>query len=106
MGRALAPAADTADGQASPGAARDLALAAPSRQVVAVAATDSAAAVIARAASVVPSPRRLAWQRLKRTAFIHFGVNTFDGLEWGTGTEDPNLFQPAGLDTDQWAVTW
>ena len=69
--------------------------------VIAVAPSDSPATIIANAANVVPAPRQLAWQRLEESAFIHFGVNTFDGREWGTGTEDPNIFQPTGLNTDQ-----
>ncbi|MFD1050532.1 alpha-L-fucosidase, partial [Kibdelosporangium lantanae] len=64
---------------------------------------DSAATIIANAANVVPSARQLAWERAEQMAFIHFGVNTFDGREWGTGTEDPNIFTPTGLNTDQWA---
>jgi alpha-L-fucosidase len=30
-------------------------------------------------------------------------MNTFTGREWGDGTESPSLFNPARLDTDQWA---
>ncbi|RKT74778.1 alpha-L-fucosidase [Saccharothrix variisporea] len=81
------------------------AAAAAPAQVVPVAPNDSPATIIANAANVVPSPRQLAWQRLERMAFIHFGVNTFTGREWGTGTEDPNVFQPTGLNTDQWAAS-
>ncbi|MFC6086263.1 lectin [Sphaerisporangium aureirubrum] len=72
-------------------------------QVAPVSASDSPATIIAKAADVVPSSRQLAWQRLEQYNFIHFGVNTFDGREWGTGTEDPDIFQPTGLNTDQWA---
>src|SRR5690242_7845688 len=79
------------------------ALAATPGEVVAVSPSDSPATIIANAADVVPSPRQLAWERLEEEAFIHFGVNTFDGREWGTGTEDPNIFNPTGLNTDQWA---
>ncbi|KUN09330.1 hypothetical protein AQI95_05800 [Streptomyces yokosukanensis] len=81
------------------------AAAATPSEVVAVDPGDSAAQVIAKAADVVPSARQLAWQRMERTAFMHFGVNTYTGNEWGTGTEDPDIFRPTGLNTDQWATT-
>jgi alpha-L-fucosidase len=58
--------------------------------------------VIQKAVGIKPSPRQLAWQELEFIAFIHFGVNTFTGREWGTGKEDPNIFYPEKLDTDQW----
>ena len=37
--------------------------------------------------------------------FVHFGPNTFSGLEWGQGTETEDLFNPTGLDCRQWAAT-
>jgi alpha-L-fucosidase len=79
------------------------AVAATPSEVIAVAPTDSPTTIIANAANVVPSARQLAWEQLEETAFLHFGVNTYDGREWGTGTEDPNIFQPTGLNTDEWA---
>jgi len=65
---------------------------------------DSAARkeLIRKAVSVKPSPRQLAWQRLEFIGFVHFGVNTFSGREWGTGKEKPAIFNPEKLDTDQW----
>lgn len=53
-------------------------------------------------ARLVPTPQQLQWQRWELTAFIHFTVNTFTGLEWGTGKESPDVFAPTEIDTDQW----
>lgn len=52
---------------------------------------------------VRPSKRQLAHQSMEFYAFVHFTVNTFTDKEWGDGTENPSIFNPAKLDTDQWA---
>ncbi len=51
-----------------------------------------------------PSPRQLRFQALEQCMFIHFGVNTFTGEEWGHGTEDPSSFDPKELDCKQWVA--
>ena len=53
----------------------------------------------------LPSERQLAWHELEYYAFIHFNMNTFTNMEWGTGGESPKQFNPTELDTRQWAKT-
>ena len=57
-----------------------------------------------RAVAVRPTTSQLAWQRQEITAFIHFGMNTFQDTEVGKGTESPEDFNPRGLDCRQWAT--
>ena len=51
----------------------------------------------------IPSERQLAWHELEYYAFVHFNMNTFTNMEWGTGGENPEQFNPSELDTRQWA---
>ena len=51
---------------------------------------------------LVPTPQQLEWQQMEVTAFLHFGMNTFTGNEWGHGTDSPELFNPSELDCEQW----
>ena len=53
----------------------------------------------------VPSAAQLEWQKMEFNMFVHFGPNTFSGLEWGKGTEAEDLFNPSDLDCRQWAAT-
>jgi len=50
-----------------------------------------------------PTLAQLSWQRDELALFLHFGINTFTGREWGEGTEDPELFRPTSLDVRGWA---
>ena len=65
----------------------------------------SAEEKVALAAMVVPDERQLQWQSLELTAFLHFGMNTFTGNEWGSGSDSPELFNPVELDCRQWVRT-
>ena len=64
----------------------------------------NAAARIAEAAAVRPSERQIAWQRREFYGFIHFGMNTMTDREWGSGHEDPALFDPEEVDPGQWVA--
>ena len=52
--------------------------------------------------SVVPSSKQIEYQQMEVIGFIHFGINTFTDREWGTGKEDPDIFNPSSLDVSQW----
>ncbi len=59
-------------------------------------------AEVERLVSVVPSQRQVDFLKMEYYNFIHFGMNTFYGREWGDGTEKLSRFNPKELDTDQW----
>lgn len=67
--------------------------------------TDDQRTVLLKAARVLPRKNQVSWMRMERTFFIHFGPNTFRGVEWGSGQEDPSVFNPSQLDADQWMRT-
>jgi alpha-L-fucosidase len=64
--------------------------------------SDSSSVAAEKAAKVLPRSNQTEWMRLERTFFIHFGPNTFRGVEWGSGREDPSIFNPSALDANQW----
>lgn len=59
-------------------------------------------AEVERLISITPSENQLRFLEMEYYNFIHFGINTFYGREWGNGEEDISRFNPKQLDTDQW----
>ena len=53
----------------------------------------------------LPTPAQVALQRAELTAYLHFGLNTFDGTEYGDPAIDmPSLFNPTDLDASEWVA--
>ena len=57
------------------------------------------------ALSPTPTDNQLEWQNMEMYAFIHFGLNTFNDMEWGYGNTPAATFNPSDLNCDQWAAT-
>jgi|LSQX01.2.fsa_nt_gb alpha-L-fucosidase len=55
-----------------------------------------------RLINIKPSEIQLEYSDVGYYSFIHYGMNTFTGVEWGSGKEDPSMFNPEIVDTDQW----
>jgi alpha-L-fucosidase len=58
--------------------------------------------IVKQAANVHPSKLQYDWQKLEFTAFVHFGINTFDRVEWGQKDIDISKYNPKKLDARQW----
>ncbi len=52
--------------------------------------------------SVVPTKVQKNIQQMGYYNFIHFGLNTFTGKEWGSGKVDLKKFKIKDIDTDEW----
>lgn len=58
--------------------------------------------IVEKAAKILPRPNQTAWMRLEWIFFLHYGPNTFNGVEWGSGREEPADFNPTAFDAEQW----
>ena len=58
-----------------------------------------------KAAHVRPSPVQTKWMEREKIAFMHYGINTFHGSDWGSGSENPKDFAPMQQNPEQWVKT-
>lgn len=56
-----------------------------------------------KAAHVRPSAAQVKWMERERNAFMHYGMNTFHGADWGSGHENTKDFAPTAQNPVQWA---
>lgn len=73
-----------------------------SKNTVEIDSNDSKDSIILKSAYVVPTKNQYEALKDEFIAFIHFGPNTFTKMEWGSGMEDPLIFDLEKLNTDQW----
>lgn len=60
---------------------------------------------VERLIAVRPTEIQATISDMEYYSFIHYGMNTFTGVEWGDGKEEPSQFNPTIVDTDQWVRT-
>jgi len=81
---------------------KDTGLVMETASTISIAETDTRDSIRIKAAHVVPTANQYAALKNEFIAFVHFGPNTFTQMEWGTGKEDPKIFNLQQLNTDQW----
>ncbi len=64
--------------------------------------SDTQDSIIIKAAHIVPTANQYEALKNEYIAFVHFGPNTFTRREWGSGMENPAIFNLQNLETDQW----
>ncbi len=69
---------------------------------IAIDQDDNQDSIRIKAAHVVPTNNQYEALKDEFIAFVHFGPNTFTAKEWGSGMEDPAVFDLKEVDTDQW----